>query len=166
MTGRQAREWILPVAVLAGGFILWKFGAAPLLESFGLKDSQADKDRIDTENLPANKDYWSPYFIHQTKPYGVSAIILTTRAYALQEAENVWDSKGIVNDNEEKLYGVFRALKYKSQISFLADVFKQQYSRDLYQFIRSFLNDSEMSTLLTITNKKPWGFVKKDGKIY
>ncbi len=172
-TGRDAQGWILPVSVGLVIIVGWKYFGAPLLEKLGLKESGDDKDRIETEDLPQSKDYWSPGF-YKIKPYpaGVTDKVLTTQKFAVDASKTIWDSINTfdwltwVNDDENRIYGVFRQLQYKTQISFVADWFFYTYKKDLYQFLRSYLNDSEMGTLLTITNKKLWGFKRANGTIY
>ncbi len=165
VTAEKASRWIRPVAIGLGIYLAWKHIASPLLESLELKDSAADKTREKTENLDYNKDYWNPNFYKTPFPAGIKGAVISTRAYMNEAVKKLWDATGVFNDDEQAIYGVFNALKYKTQISFLTDIFFEQKGQNLYQYLRNYLNDSEMDTLLTITNKKPLGFQKTNGTI-
>jgi hypothetical protein len=171
LSGKQASEWVKPVLYIGGAWLGWKYAVSPLLETLGLKDSkgelEADKLRADVENAAGNKDYWSPNWWNQPASSfpikNVQSVSLLTQATAKSDVEKLWDATGVFNDDEEAIYGVFRSLKYKSQVSYLAYWFNAIKGKDLYQFIRSYLNDSELNVVLQITQKMPWGLVTNVG---
>ena len=69
------------------------------------------------------------------------------------------DAQGFFNDNEEQIFGVFRAVRFKTQISFMVERFRLLYKLDLYTWLRdSVLSEKELSTVLNITSKLPTGF--------
>ena len=76
-------------------------------------------------------------------------------ATALTYAKMLKDSKGVFNDDEAKVYGVFQSLRTKAQISFLAKVFFDVYQQSLLSYLLSFLSDSEMVNVAKICNKLP-----------
>ena len=71
---------------------------------------------------------------------------------------------GYLTDDEAKIYGVFRQLKYQSQISFLAEKFANKYSIDLLEYLKrgknqfnpgSGLNSEELTVIFNIVNRLP-----------
>lgn len=141
----------------AGYFLVIK----PLLESLNVMDTKEEKDaeklRQSTEKSGFKSDYWNPNFT--AKP-GYKAFLLTeSSARAL--VDKLWNASGAFNDDEEAVYAVFRTLRYKTQVSFLAYWFNKLKKKDLYTWLRdSVLNQDELNTVLTITSKLPEGFVR------
>lgn len=136
----------------------------PLLQSLNLMDTREEKDaaklQSQTENAEVSKDYWNPNYLKQAGT-GYNVYLMTEenmRTYA----KRIYDAKGTFNDDEESIFAVFRLMKYKTQIAFLAFWFNKLYQKDLYTFLRDgVFNKDELATLLTITSKLPTGFVKK-----
>jgi len=68
---------------------------------------------------------------------------------------DLYNSKGLFNDNEAALYGVFTQLNTQIQISFLSNLFYKIYKVDLLNYILNFTNTQERAQLYTtIKNKK------------
>lgn len=148
---------------LIGGYAAYKLILAPILEALNIKDTkaevEAEKLKTNTENATLIKDYWRPAF-WLSRPAGYKAYILTA-----EQSKNLVDAlasaKGTFNDDEEKIYAVFRGLKYQSQVSYLAQRFSELKQKDLYTWLRdSVLNEKELNTVLQITSKLPTGFFK------
>lgn len=70
-------------------------------------------------------------------------------------AKQIWNSKGIFNDNETQLFDAFQKARNQAQISYIAGVFQRDYKRDLFSFLQSFLNDAELSKVYQIIKGKP-----------
>ena len=80
------------------------------------------------------------------------AKILTTNV-ARDMSKRIYNAAGTFNDNEEAVYGVFRQLTYKTQLSWLSYMFYKQYGEDLLQYITNFMNADELATVKQITSK-------------
>lgn len=78
---------------------------------------------------------------------------LVTRATAQQLAKKIYDADDLTDDDENDVYAALRQLQYKTQVSWLADVFNQMYQQDLYGYMRSFLDDNEMNVVHAIVNQ-------------
>lgn len=66
------------------------------------------------------------------------------------------DANGITNDDEEKVYSVFRQLYSQYEVTLFANVFAAIEKKDLYAYLRSFLDNEELSEVYKIIkNKKP-----------
>ena len=82
---------------------------------------------------------------------------------ALNYCQQIYDALGYVTDDEAAVTSVFRQLKTKSQVSFMADQFQQKYKTDLLQFLKNGkgvlpqagLNNDELSTIINIVNRLP-----------
>lgn len=69
-------------------------------------------------------------------------------------ASEIYNSKGLFNDNEEQVFNAFNKLKNQAQVSWVSGIF-QRNKRDLTTFLKSFLNDEEMAKLYRIVANKP-----------
>jgi len=154
-----------PILIYGAGLLgIYFLVLKPILENLNLMDTREEKDaeqlKEQTETSQFSKDYWNPNYIKQA---GTDYYIkLFPEADMRIYSKRLWDAHGTVNDDEEAIYAVFRAMKYKTQVSFLTYWFNKLYGKDLYTWLRdSVLNKEELNTVLTITSKLPTGFVKK-----
>lgn len=156
---KQVNPLVLYTAIgFAGYFLVIK----PLLESLNLMDTKDEKDaerlRTSTEKTGFKSDYWNPNYTGSKPGYKV---MLLTESSVRSLVEKLWNASGAFNDDEEAIYAVFRQLRYKTQVSYLALWFNRIKKKDLYTWLRdSVLNQDELNTVLTITNKLPEGFVR------
>ena len=70
-------------------------------------------------------------------------------------AGRIYQSKGIFNDDESRLYSVFQAMPTQLQISYLSSVFTQQYKKDMLDYIKGFTNEEERAKIFDIVKNKP-----------
>ena len=64
-------------------------------------------------------------------------------------AAKLFNAKGTFNDDEQAVAQVFKSLKDKTQVASLSGAFYYQYGRrDMWQYLRSFLSDSELKELV------------------
>jgi len=132
---------------LAGLYIVYK-----LAQKVGIISSQESK--AETQNLQAleNASVWDYNKFLSSLPGGA---LLLTQAGAAAYVDDLWSATGYFNDDEEAIYGVFRAMRTQSQIAALAKRFNQLKNQDLYNYLRNYLNDSEMLTVKKIIDQKP-----------
>ena len=143
-----------------GGAGLLLFGMYKIAEKFGIiKSSEQQQQDTNLQNLQQGGSgefgsYWQPSFwANVAKKYGTATTIGTNVANNL--VKTLWDATGIFNDDEQAIYGVFRALQYQSQISYLAQVFYGTYQQDLYGYLSNHLNDDELNQIAIIISKFP-----------
>ena len=68
---------------------------------------------------------------------------------AKQFAAKLFNAKGTFNDDEQAIAQVFKSLQDKTQVASLSRAFYYQYGRkDMWQYLRSFLSDSELKELV------------------
>lgn len=81
-------------------------------------------------------------------------------------AKKIWDAiGGLLSDNEEAIYGVFRQLITQSQVMHISKSFTRLYGEDLGLKLKQILSPTEMVTVIDIIEKKPKG-LSKDGKTW
>ena len=174
ITGKEANEWVKPLIYVTAAYVGWRYAISPLLEGLNLKDSAADvaADKViqKTESAPPQLDYWAPTF-HARRganiPVKDVVKIMLPSAYGpyVKVADQIWDATGFWNDVESQIYAALRLLRYKTEVSYVASIFQSKYKRDLYQFLKAYLSKEEMATVLQITDKLPYGWVLKSGKV-
>jgi hypothetical protein len=152
----MAKKEINPNTLLAAGAVaLVFFGGRAIFEKLGIvksKEEQQTEDEIKNQMLQLStgnyfdQDYW--------KKGGAGTLILTA-AGAAKYADIIYNAKGIFNDDEAAVYGVFQALKTRSQVSYLSMVFFQKYNKSLIAYLADFLNKAELATVARICNKLP-----------
>lgn len=133
---------ILPFAAIG----LLVFGASKLTNLFNFGGT--DPKTTAALNQLQNSNVFSPNYY---KGFG-SAHLLTV-ASAQNIAKIIYDAKGLFNDDEAAIYGAFQALSYKTQVSFLAEVFFNQYKQSLYGFLQNVLNETELAQVANIISK-------------
>tara|TARA_R110000868_G_scaffold167670_2_gene402059 strand:- start:4104 stop:4556 length:453 start_codon:yes stop_codon:yes gene_type:complete len=136
--------------LIAGAIGLVFLGGKKLLELIGLGRSATDKEKEFQMDQLQNENYFDPNYYKQNP----SALILTV-ASANNLAQRIYNAKGIFNDDESAVYGVFEAFQTKSQVSFLSYIFYSIYKKSLFGFLSEFLNVDELSKIAVICNKLP-----------
>lgn len=130
----------------AGIFALFYFGRN-ILENLGLMSSRQEQNAL---NQLATDNYFNPNYWKQQP-----GALIITESYSRQFAEIIYNSYGYFNDDEAAIYGIFEQMKTKSQVSWLSMKFQQYYNKSLLEYLRSFLNDSELAKIAAIINKLP-----------
>jgi len=153
-----------PILLLAAGAIAYFKILKPILNKFG--PSEAHKDDVKQIEQLKNENYFDSSYASDLKKNNV---ILSLSDYGKSTySKIIWDSKGIpylTNDDEAAVYGVFRALKSKTQVSVLSEYFFIKYNKDLKAFLQSFLSKNEFGNVATICNKLPIGITDNNGNI-
>lgn len=126
----------------------------PILKFIGIKDSEETTVLNTTAtnvNSPWLPNYWK----------SVPGAMILTRASAKQMADTLYNSFGWFNDSEDQAKAVIRSLKFKTQLSFLSQVFTEIYGYDLLSFLRGGtypldrLSDADVNELNSFINKLP-----------
>lgn len=102
------------------------------------------------------QDYTSPRYWSSNQQAGKNVKVLTMASVNKLVAD-LLDSHGVFNDDEEKMTGVFKQLKFKSQYSFLADYFTRKTGQDLTAWLKNYFSDSELSVPFNWVNSLPSG---------
>lgn len=165
--GRNA----VPLLILAGGAIAIFKIIIPLINSVKspggslnpFADSEQDKKDKAAIEVTKNENFFDPTFYQELMKKNYCLIL--TPSGQKTYAKIIYDAKGVFNDDEAAIYGVFRALKCKTQISSLAKGFFDNYKVDLYGFLENVLNLEELGKISEIVNKLPIGISDSKGNI-
>lgn len=135
------------VATLAGIYLVYKvmqkIGVLPTAESTA---AAQNLQQLESAN------YWDYNKFLSTLPAGAA---LLTMSGAAAYVDDLWNATGYFNDDEQKIYGVFRAMKTQSQVAALAKRFNQLKAKDLYGYLSEYLNESELLKVKAIIDQKP-----------
>jgi len=149
--------------LVGGGIILWKGTSIvdKILVTLGLKDSKATEEVNELFTQGAEKNPWSPDFWRYGSP--AQTRILTQDA-ADAYATGLHNAFGLIDDDEDGVYNIFRAMPTQSCVSFLAMKFAEKYGKDLYSWLRGgawyaggfdHLSDAELNRVNQIVLAKP-----------
>src|SRR4051812_32746044 len=112
---------LLLIGGIAAGLYFGVFD--PILKKLGIKESADSKKSKQLGNTNAfDPNYWKQ---------GGAGTKLITVSGASAYAKVLYDAHGFFNDDEDKVRGVFRQLRTKSQVSFLSDIFYKTYNKGL-----------------------------------
>lgn len=109
-------------------------------------DKKKDKDR---ETIALDPKIWSTTYWKQfpTKAF--------TSTQALNLAKAINGAFGWINDDEAKIYGAFRTIKFRTNVSQIADEYAKKYGRDLLSDLKSYFTKDEMNEVYDIILQKP-----------
>ena len=132
---------------LAGLFIVYK-----LLQKTGLLPSAESTQAAQNLEALESSNYWNYNDFLQKAPGGHA---LLTQSGAAAYVDTLWDATSWYNDDEEAIYGVFRAMRTQSQIAALSKRFNELKGQDLYSYLKNYLNEEELLTVKKIIDQKP-----------
>lgn len=78
-----------------------------------------------------------------------------TDQQSLNLAELIKNSWGFFNDNEIQIEGVFRTLKYQTNVSQIADAYVKTAKQDLHSELIGRLSKNELQNIYDIISRKP-----------
>lgn len=124
--------------------ILRNFGLLPKGKTKAEKVIEEKRDEVLNNGSIWSYDFWTKYPAKHL-----------SQDTAEELAERIDDSFGWLNDDEADIEGVFRALKYQTQVSQLAYYYNLEYKRDLHSDLRDYLSQDEMGAVYDIISSKP-----------
>lgn len=97
-----------------------------------------------------NSPFDMNYLIDVQKWVAPKGIQVLDEASAKKLAKTIKKAKGTFNDDEDAVKGVFgKKLRDKTQVASLSKAFYQLYKKDMWQYLNSFLSQSEMKEYVT-----------------
>ena len=153
------------VLVYGGVVAIFYFGIIrPILKKFGLATGEEVRNVQRAETDPAESNPFKPtYYKIQIKKLPGSVVWKTQ--VGLKKLYDTFSSGfGYVYDDEEKINSVFIQLASKIQVSQFSEYVQNKTGQDLISFMKrginqynagSGLNDTEISRIIDIVNKKP-----------
>lgn len=154
--------------LVVGGLLLVYIAGDKIFKKLGLtkttEEQVKDQQQQANYNAMLSEQYFDPQYIaDRMKKYWVRTL---TQAGAEGYAEIIYKAKGIpylTNDDEAAVYGVFKAMSAKTQVSKLSEVFFNKYKKDLKAYLQSFLNKDEFGNVLAICERMIQGISDDKG---
>lgn len=153
----MAKEDNSKYLLYGGGLILLYLAGNKLFQKLGIVK---DKEALEADAANAqleSENYFDPaYYEERKKLYTVLSLSDGGVAYA----KKIYNAKGYFNDDEDTVYGVFRSLQSKTQVSLVAKAFFGLYGKDLKNYLQppnGFLNQSEWNQVVSICSKLKQG---------
>jgi hypothetical protein len=149
--------------VLAGGGVWIIYKAA---QKLGLAESKESKqERISAGQFDKTLSRWitddfiksvgADYLKRFKTKANIKNLSSLTPAQTKDFAKRIYDAKGTFNDNEEKLYSVFRELNNGIEVYQVNKQFKTLYdNRNIADYINGFTNNADRSKLYIFTREK------------
>lgn len=145
-------SYILPVGlVLLLGSIASKFGLIPSAKS------TQEAENVDALDLADyfKGDYPRKYAL--SKGWQKWSRAELQKPLAQTMVGQLYNAKRIFNDDELSVYSVFKRMRYKTQITQVANLFYLEHKKDLLEYLKSFMSDAELSKIYTIVKDLPAG---------
>jgi hypothetical protein len=173
VTSGQIGEYFKIGLYMAGAFVAYK-AIKGLAETFGIiKTKQEEELETATEQAGAsstqassnpflsfNPNYSNALIIAFKKKYPQKTFNITQqegieRKKYLEFAKDILDAKGYFNDDEDRLYYIFRTIQTQYQLSVLSRIFSAYHKKDLLEYLKSFLKAEELEPILTQVKNYP-----------
>jgi hypothetical protein len=153
---KEEQNLYVKIGVIVGAYFLI---LKPILEKLGISKTQQDlkfSQELDFASTAIESPFSPRYWTEAKKP----VTIITVKALD-NFIKNLYDAQNIfTGDDEAAIYNIFRQLKYKTQVSYLADAFQKKYKFDLLESLknghpgsmnwRSGLNNEELQIVFNI----------------
>lgn len=134
----------------------------PLTEKLGLKASSEEKEAEKIlEKQETKINIWQGTEAVKRAAGANSTIKLLSYSSAASKADGIQDSFSFYNDDEERIYAIFRDLNAQTQVASLVDQYRLRHKADLLNALKSNLSTTEVSEITKIINQKPSGVTKK-----
>lgn len=134
----------------------------PLTEKLGLKASSAEKEAEKILKQQETKiNIWQGTEAVKRAAGPNSTIKLLSYSSAASKADGIQDSFSFYNDDEERIYAIFRDLNAQTQVASLVDQYRLRHKADLLNALKSNLSTIEINEITKIINQKPSGVTKK-----
>lgn len=153
---KEEQNLYVRIGVLVGAYFLI---LKPILEKLGLSKTAEEQQfikEVDIASTTMQSPFSPRYWTQAKKPVN----IITVKALS-NFIKTLYDAQSsFTGDDEAAIYNVFRQLKYKTQVSYLADAYQKKYKFDLLESLknghpnnvnwRSGLNSEELQTVFNI----------------
>lgn len=150
--GATAQTDYTPIVLIAGGVLVVGL-VSKVLDKLGLGGDPTTGEQQDP-NSPFKPTYWRQF---KTFTYAI------TTSQAKAYAETIHDAFGLFQDDYNAVMSVFSQMRTKANVSYLADIFSQEYQEDLLSFLTDGggilpwdgLSKEHLQTILAYVNNLP-----------
>lgn len=139
--------WVLYLIMRRTGLIQSKEARA------ASKEKAAEEAQIKLEKqLLEDSEYFNPNLYKKT---GYNLSVILPEDSAKLYAKQIFNAWGIINDDEEQVYDVFRKIPNKITISQVSDMYSKMYKADLLGELIYRMSKTELAFIYRIIDKKP-----------
>lgn len=131
------------------GLLVFLFVVYKMMQKFGLLKTE-EAAQLEKDNQSASSSLENPFSPRYFKSQPGKKIQLLKSAAAKKLADQIYNSIGNFYDDENSVYGAFRQLKYKTQVSQLADTFAKYHQADLFIYLERNFNEKEIKVIHNI----------------
>lgn len=140
-----------------GGGLVAFFAVKKVLVKLGIATGEGEQSAINNIINPYSP--WKPAYWQEARKKNTVALL--TRSGAENYAKIIHNAFGLFQDDFNAILSVFSALKAKTQVSFLAQVFSEKYNEDLLSFLTDGggilpwdgLSDSQLKQLTDLVSR-------------
>ena len=150
------------ILLIGGLFIAGYFIIKPILEKLGIKESAEEKEtkqKLKEQEVKLN--IWGGLPTMVKAAGNKKTIKVLTVAGADSYATQINKAFSVFGDDEEQIFGVFRNLRYKTQVGSLVTAYFKLFKKDLLSELKSRLSENEFNTIVNIIETKPSGIENK-----
>ena len=138
------------------------FASNSILQALGIKKSKEEKESEKIlEQQESKINIWQGTEAVKRAAGANSTIKLLSYSSAASKADGIQDSFSFYNDDEERIYAIFRDLNAQTQVASLVDQYRLRHKADLLNALKSNLSTTEVNEITKIINQKPSGVTKK-----
>jgi hypothetical protein len=130
------------------------------LQKLGITKSEKEEEQEKTVEKLGQMNYWKPSYYKDLQKKHPRKVALSNPNTVEAYSKLFYDASGVFNDDEEKVFGALRSMKYASQLSQVSERFFQMYKKDLYNYLQSFMSEKELFTVAQIVSKLESGVIK------
>lgn len=113
-------------------------------------------DITDFENETEIQKYFdSQWYLERVWKDEINRDKTISSASSVTFANRIYNARGVFNDNENEIYNVIASIPNRMSLSFIAHQFKGRYGENMLNFLKSFLNPSELLRVYELVVKKP-----------
>ena len=133
----------------------------PLTEKLGLKATSEEKEAEKIlEKQETKINIWQGFEAVKRAAGNNTTIKVLNYSSAASKADGIYNSLNWYNDDEERIYAIFRDLNFQTQVASIVDQYKIRHKADLLNTLKSSFNTTELNEVLKIVNQKPIGITK------
>lgn len=150
------------ILLIGGLFVAGYFVIKPILEKLGIKESAEEKEskqKLKEQEFKLN--IWGGLPTMVKSAGNKKTIKVLTVAGADSYAKQINNAFSVFGDDEEQIFGVFRNLRFKTQVGSLVTAYFKLFKKDLLTELKSKLSESEFATIINIIETKPSGIENK-----
>ena len=174
VTSGQVGEYFKIGLYMAGAFIAYK-AIKGLAETFGIiktKQEEGLETATQEAGQSATQASASNPFLSFNPNYSNALVTAFKKKYPKKNwdtvkqeaiertqykayARDLLNAKSIINDDEDKIYSIFRTIQTQYQLSLLSRVFSTYWKKDLLEFLKGVLNADELDPILKQVQNYP-----------